>query len=424
MSEIVVTVCQYGRKFLYMRYRDPVSGKTIAKSTGTTIMKEAIKLAAKWEAELQQGRYKPASKVTWKEFRERYESEVLASLATKTESKVSGVFNSVEQLINPDKLAKLTADQLSRFQRRLRDERKLSEITIKNCLSHLVASLRWAKKVGLLSEVPLVEMPKRANSGKLMKGRPITTEEFERVLAKVPEVICRLKQPAAVRQPDDADRLKSAQDNWTWFLRGLWFSGLRLAEALDLSWDESGHITIDFSDRFPMFFIPADKQKSGKDELLPVAPEFATMLQAVPLDERHGPVFKLGRRDPTRSPGPMFVSKAVSAIGEAAGVVVNKTPLKYASCHDFRRSFGERWSTRVMPAVLQQMMRHSDISTTMRFYVGRNSQKAAAEIHAVYDALPADSKAQPTSTSTSTERKPAEESPPESTQPIAENRVE
>ena len=64
-------------------------------------------------------------------------------------------------------------------------------------------------------------------------------------------------------------------------------------------------------------------------------------------------------------------------------MVVNKSPLKYASCHDFRRSFGERWSTRVMPATLQQMMRHADISTTMRFYVGRNGQKAAAEIQAL-----------------------------------------
>lgn len=40
---------------------------------------------------------------------------------------------------------------------------------------------------------------------------------------------------------------------------------------------------------------------------------------------------------------------------------------KYASAHDFRRSFGERWAKVVMPAVLQQMMRHKSILTTMRY---------------------------------------------------------
>lgn len=30
-----------------------------------------------------------------------------------------------------------------------------------------------------------------------------------------------------------------------------------------------------------------------------------------------------------------------------------------------------------MPAVLQQLMRHEDISTTMRFYVGKNAEATA-----------------------------------------------
>ncbi len=42
-------------------------------------------------------------------------------------------------------------------------------------------------------------------------------------------------------------------------------------------------------------------------------------------------------------------------------------PDKYASAHDFRGSFGERWAKIVMPAVLQRMMRHKSILTTMRY---------------------------------------------------------
>lgn len=387
MSEIKVTVSNYGRKYLYMRYKDPLTGAVVAKSTKTANMKEAVKVAAKWEAELQEGRYKPASKVTWTEFRERYENEVLPSLAPATALKAAGVFNAVEELIGVDKLAKLDSAQISSFQRKLRDGRKLAESTIKGMLAHLFAALNWAKQVKLISEVPEVSMPKRAKSGKMMKGRPITLEEFERMLSKVSEVLTKAKpeteQPAEIEEATAAKNLE-AVENWKWFLRGLWFSGLRLSEALNLSWDEPGHITIDLAGEFAMFIIPGDRQKSGDDQVLPVSPEFSEMLLSVPQDQRTGPVFNLGRRHISVSPGMMAVSKTVSEIGKAAGVVVNRKPLKYASSHDFRRSFGERWSTRVMPATLQSMMRHADISTTMRFYVGADGQKAAAEIHAAF----------------------------------------
>lgn len=41
---------------------------------------------------------------------------------------------------------------------------------------------------------------------------------------------------------------------------------------------------------------------------------------------------------------------------------------KYASAHDFRRSFGQRWAAGLMPAKLQELMRHKNILTTMRYY--------------------------------------------------------
>ena len=69
-STIKVSVANYGRKYLYMRYKDPTTGKSIAKSSGKTTMKEAVKEAGKWEAELREGRYKPLSRVTWTEFRQ------------------------------------------------------------------------------------------------------------------------------------------------------------------------------------------------------------------------------------------------------------------------------------------------------------------------------------------------------------------
>jgi integrase len=71
----------------------------------------------------------------------------------------------------------------------------------------------------------------------------------------------------------------------------------------------------------------------------------------------------------------------IGLIGKAAGVKVATDPrtgkVKYASAHDLRRSFGERWSSRVMPQVLMVLMRHQSIETTLRYYVGRNANTTA-----------------------------------------------
>jgi integrase len=70
-------------------------------------------------------------------------------------------------------------------------------------------------------------------------------------------------------------------------------------------------------------------------------------------------------------------------MGKAAGVKVNTTgKLKYASAHDLRRPFGERWAPRVMPQVLMELMRHESIDTTLKFYVGRNAETTAAALYA------------------------------------------
>jgi hypothetical protein len=112
-----------------------------------------------------------------------------------------------------------------------------------------------------------------------------------------------------------------------------------------------------------------------------MAPEFAEMLLTIPREERDGRVFGLNY---TRKDG---VSKVVSDIGAKAGVKVDskrtadpETPkVKYASAHDLRRSFGERWAMRpdIMPQVLMQLMRHESIETTMRYYVGKNAEMVA-----------------------------------------------
>jgi integrase len=356
-----------------LRYIDRTTGKQIHKSAETSNRKDAGKAAGKWEAELRGGVVQP-SKVTWAEFREKYESEVLTSLAWTTDLKAQGRLNAVEKYINPLRLRDVTAERLSYLQSKLRAD-GLAEATIKGHLVGILAALRWAVKIGWLPKAPEVNLPKRAKGSSVMKGRPITGEEFDRLLHVAPKVVG-----------------DEAAGSWRLYLRGLSLSGLRLTESLELTWDDSSKLRVDLQPgAHPMLRIPAELEKGNQDRLLPMAPEFAEMLLETPEAERTGYVFNPLAR---RKCGPRLmahrVSELVSAIGQKAGVIVKTEAdgtLKFASAHDLRRSFGERWASRVMPQVLKELMRHESIDTTMRYYVGRNAQTTAAVLWQAHNAF-------------------------------------
>jgi hypothetical protein len=91
----------------------------------------------------------------------------------------------------------------------------MKETTLAGHLRHLQAALSWAVKHDLIPKAPRIERPKRAKGvGKAMRGRPITTEEYERMLAAAPKV---RKRDGEMRQR---------------FLCGLWRCSLWIGEAL------------------------------------------------------------------------------------------------------------------------------------------------------------------------------------------------
>ena len=132
--------------------------------------------------------------------------------------------------------------------------------------------------------------------------------------------------------------------------------------------------------------IPAELEKGKKDRLLPIAPEFAEFLLKTPEDQRAGRVF-----DPKAAKcrgehlTPDRVSRIIAKIGRAANVIVDTTKNKAASAHDLRRSFGERWSSRVMPQVLMELMRHKSMETTLKYYVGRNALRTTRQLWEAYE---------------------------------------
>ncbi|MFV0446024.1 MAG: hypothetical protein ACK5Q5_20805, partial [Planctomycetaceae bacterium] len=68
------------------------------------------------------------------------------------------------------------------------------------------------------------------------------------------------------------------------------------------------------------------------------------------------------------------------------------------------RSFGTRWSRKVMPATLQRLMRHADIKTTMAFYVQQEADEIAAGLWREHQpAATTDDEAGPVAGDTATE---------------------
>jgi len=375
MSDVKISVLKRAnRKHYFMQYRDPTTGDKVTRSTGTTKKRDAERAAAKWEAEILAGKDKRRGRMSWDEFQERYEHEVLSSLADRTTEKVDGVFNVFEKLASPRSLASITPDLLSQYQQQLRGKGR-AETTIKGHLAHISAALHWAVDQELLNEMPKINKPKRVKKAKIMKGRPITLEEFERMLANVAKIVTTDHMVE--------DRKPPIIDSWRFYLRGLWLSGLRLKESMWLHWkDRSELCVVDLDKPHPMLYIKAEAEKGHEDRIMPMAPEFAEFLRAVPECKRHGFAFnplprraRYGERLSHRR-----VGVVVSDIGEAACVKVDEEggKVKFASAHDLRRSFGERWARKVMPAVLQELMRHDSIQTSMRYYVGRNAKATAA----------------------------------------------
>lgn len=343
---------------LQLYYVEPLTGVDVTKSAGTADRHEAERAAARWEEELRkQGQ---SADLSWEQFRIRYEDEQLSGKASGTLRTAATAFNNFEKAIGkPRHLDGVDASVISRAAAEWRHW-GMAEATIHGYLSYLRSALYWAFRMGFLIRRPYFTMPKM--SKRHMKGRPIKTAEARRMLRST-----RQLYPTTWRC-------------WVRFQRCLWLSGLRLAEAVRLSWD-AGPVQVDLdSGRFPMLRFKAEGHKGRRDQLTPITPDFAAWLRRTPPEKKIGPVVPLvSNTTKGRIQCLKRIGAALSAIGRAAGVVVNDDG-KHASAHDFRRSFGTRWALHVKPITLMSIMRHKSIETTMSYYVGLEADDIADEL--------------------------------------------
>lgn len=355
MSIRVLIRAKGGRNKLTLYYIDPDTGKEVTKSSGTLDQGEAERAAAIWEQQLLKFRGKDGA--GWDYFRDRFRDEHLAAKRKRTRQAFSVALNAIERLTPVSNLSELSAGVLSQFQAALLAEGK-PLTTVSNYLGHLRTSLNWAAYVGIIGQAPKIRIP-RSGKRKWMKGRPLSEAEHKKMLQACPVV------------------MGLDYREWRRLLELLWLSGLRLEEAVALSWDSPPVQVLLDADPYPHIIFHADGQKSNEDEACPIPPDLAAWLQKVKRPWRKGPVINLiGERGKLT---PEAIGREVTRIGEAAGIVVNAKS-KWASAHDYRRSFGTRWAAKVRPMTLQRMMRHKEFTTTLKYYIGIEAEDVGAEL--------------------------------------------
>ena len=382
-----VRIARPAQRPYQIRYTDPHTGKEARYSVGSRSERDAARLKREIEAKLLLGlQVKPRQRVTgpemlWSDFRESYSQLQLSTLRPRGAESAESRLDIAERILNPRRLSDIAnGETLHYLQSELlsgvasRFGRPRSPHTVKTYIGAVTAALNWACLQGWLPSVPRVRTV-RVSRLKQMKGRPITTEEFERMLAKTTEVVG-----------------EQVADSWRFILRGCWASALRIEEIMNTSWDIEGTIRpVWQSGRLPVLFIPAELQKNDTEESIPLLPWFEELLAEVRPADRQGWIFnprslqqKYNRPVRTARPRADWVAKVISRIGKKAGVVVDpgnqKTgkPAKFASAHDLRRSCSERLlDAGVPPLEISRVLRHASWETTRRHYAPGDVQKAA-----------------------------------------------
>jgi integrase len=346
MSEKRVTVWVQrfkDRPTLMLQWMDPDTGKRKSKSAGTADEKEAEQARADLEYELAHGRYQEASRMSWERFRELFEAEYLPHCRPNTRDNYHETFNLFERLCPVARLRSVTERTISAFAAALKQQpgyggEPMKPSTIKVRLQFLHTALQWAadqKLIPACPRFPAVKVPKK-------KPQPVPAESFERLVAKAPDAQTRA------------------------FLLCGWLAGLRLNEALALEWepcDGAPHLDVARN----RIVLPARFVKAVEDQWVPLDPVLREALEALPRQGKR--VFRFVGED-GRPVGDVAVSNRVVALARLAGVRLTMRTL--------RKGFGCRYAGKAPAQVLQKLMRHASLRTTMDYYANVDAAVEAA----------------------------------------------
>jgi integrase len=338
------------------QWTDPATGRKRTRTLKTADRRAAERAAGLLSAELAAGIH--TTRATWDHLAAAYTAAKWPALAPASRRKIQTTLDLFAEACRPTKAAGLNATTLAAFARHLRQIGR-TESTLAGHLRNLSGLAKWATAHGYLPAVPPMPPKSSTATATRARGRPITPEELDRFLTA-------------------AKTLGTQAVHWQHLIRGLYLTGLRLSEALALDWT-APPIRLAWTEP-PTLEIDAHTDKSRRASILPLTPEAVRFFAETPTDKRRGKVFRPTAADGRRLHRLDTVSATLSRLGRAARIVVSHSPLKFASAHDLRRSFALRLAPHIRPPLLQLLMRHQSIQTTLTYYATADALAAAREL--------------------------------------------
>lgn len=349
-----------GRYYLKWKDPDPLSRKYLTRQTdvatrGTRAERQVAKLAEALQDELTERMRRPDGDLLWSDFCDRYKRDHLASTSDANRYKWEAarkIFEKVaaREVYGALRMSDISPRLLVAFESQLRLD--VSAGSVGSYMATLRSGLNWAASIELMRPLPRLRSRGRQKQElPAMRLEPISKESLQAMLDKCASVVG--KQHA-----------ESVKD----YLEAMWLSGCRMRELLEIHADRRDcHRPFELSGRNPrMCWVSS--QKNRKDQIAPITMDFAAHVQKRIwrggfIYEPRGPIGPI--RDRTA------LSRLVSEIGKAAGVIAEPGTAKHATAKHFRSSFVTRWSLRGMPLErIQQIVRHQDVATTRKYYLG------------------------------------------------------
>jgi site-specific recombinase XerD len=232
-------------------------------------------------------------------------------------------------------ISDLTADLLECYQEHLAEGKSIS--TVLGMLTALRSFARWAIRKGYMETDPTLQIdwPKRPKTA----PRPVSPDRIEQLWDTLVE-------------PIDL----TPRQRWYWrrnrrAITLMLYAGLRLSEAADLRWRDvdlrRGRVTV-------------QDGKGGKARSIPIHKELRFELERVPVTERSPEAAVVGKSDGTPLQG-----KVLARIFECW---LPKRGITDISAHLLRHTFAtELLDAEVDLRTIQELLGHSDISTTQRY---------------------------------------------------------
>ncbi len=335
------------RPHLVLQWHDPETGKRRSKSAGTSDPKEAEAKRGDLEADLNAGRHQDAVRMAWERFVELYDAEHLSGVRPGTRAAALNALANFRRLSpGVNQLRQVTTRTCSSYVAALRKDRGTDgpkkPSTLHTQVAYLHGALAWAHEQGFLPQMPTmptISLPRKV-------PQPVALEAWEKLVTAAGQ--------------DEQMRA---------FLLCGWLAGLRLAETYHLSWTaDTGLPWLDLPGR--RIVLPGESVKGKADQEVPLDPALEAALRDLPRRDGDSQVFRFpSHKEAGKVVEVMGVGKRIIRLARSAGVTLTMRSL--------RRGFGCRYAGHVPAQVLQRLMRHSSITTTVQFYA--NVDAAARE---------------------------------------------